>query len=139
MSTPQQVFALPANMPRDGMLERIGRLLRDLPTGKAYRIEVSEAKAPRTLSQNALLWAIYGEILKKGGEGMGGWTADDLHEFFLCNHFGTEIREMFGKKRQVPMRRSSRLPKLEFSDFVESILRFMAEKGVYIETKTGDL
>ena len=48
---------------------------------------------------------------------MGGWTKDDLHEFFLIDHFGENLK-LFGKKRLKPMRRSSRLNKMEFADFV---------------------
>lgn len=97
------------------------------------RVFVSQCLIKRTVSQNSLLWALYGDILKRGGEAMGGWTKDDLHEFFLINHFGSTVRELFGRKRLKPRRRSSKLSKMEFSDFVESIVRFMAEQGVVLD------
>jgi len=56
---------------------------------------------------------------------MRGWTRDDLHEFFLIDHFGYEVHELFGKKRLKPMRRSSRLNKQEFTDFIAHIQQFM--------------
>src|SRR5919109_2216622 len=87
-------------------------------------------KHRRTNTQNALLWSLYADILESGGEEMRGWTKDDLHEFFLIDHFGAETLELFGRKRLKPHRRSSRLTKTEFSDFVEHIVRFMAERGV---------
>jgi hypothetical protein len=55
------------------MIERVEAVLRSLPMDKAWRISIAEAKPKRSLSQNALLWAVYGEIIKKGGEAMAGW------------------------------------------------------------------
>jgi hypothetical protein len=88
----------------------------------------------RTLSQNALLWAIYGEILDKGGEAVRGFDKDDLHEFFLISHYGSEVKALFGKKRLRPVTRSSTLSKMQFAEHIEFILHFMAEHGVVIET-----
>lgn len=90
--------------------------------------------ATRTLNQNSLLWAIYEEILAKGGAAVRGFGKDDLHEFFLIEHFGGEVNALFGRKRLRPRRRSSALSKMEFSEHVEFILHFMAEHGVVIET-----
>lgn len=90
--------------------------------------------ATRTLSQNSLLWAIYEEILDKGGEAVRGFDKDDLHEFFLIEHFGGEVTQLFGRKRLRPATRSSTLSKMQFSEHVEFILHFMAERGVVIET-----
>src|SRR3990167_9584662 len=90
-------------------------------------------KSRRTTTQNALLWSLYTDIIENGGEAMRGFTKDDLHEFFLIDYFGSETLDLFGRKRLKPLRRSSRLTKLEFSDFVEHIVRFMAEHGVVLE------
>ena len=94
-------------------------------------------KSRRTNDQNALLWRLYTDILALGGEALGGFTKDDLHEFFLVDYFGAETKELFGRKKLKPLRRSSRLTKQEFSDFVEHIVRFMAERGVVL-TLPGD-
>jgi hypothetical protein len=90
-------------------------------------------KSRRTNDQNALLWALYEDVLSKGGETLGGWTKNDLHEHFLGEHFGWEIREALGRKKQVPRHRSSRLTKAEFSDFLESVVRKCAEYGIVLE------
>lgn len=95
-------------------------------------------KSRRTSEQNKLLWAIYGDILNAGGETLGGWTAEDLHEFFLIDHFGSETVDIFGRKRLKPLRRSSRLSKSEFSGLVDHIVRFMAERGVVLSVP-GDM
>lgn len=90
-------------------------------------------KSRRTNDQNALLWALYEDILLQGGETLGGWTRDDLHEYLLGEHFGWEVREAFGAKRQKPMRRSSRLTKTEFSDYIAFIVQRMAEHGIVLQ------
>jgi hypothetical protein len=95
-------------------------------------------KSRRTSSQNATLWMIYQQIIETGGEDMQGFTKDDLHEFFLIDHFGGEAHELFGRKRLKPHRRSSRLTKGEFADFLDHIVRFMAERGVVL-AMPGDL
>jgi hypothetical protein len=128
-----QQFVLPKLMNRASASQRIGRILASLPMGTAYRIEVHEQKDTRSTQQNRYLFGVvYETILRDGGEAMRGWTRDDLHEFFLIDHFGSEVSELFGRKRLKPLRRSSRLNKQEFSDFIAHIQQFMAERGVFI-------
>ena len=136
--TAESIFTLPRMLPRDRAIERVAGFLSRLPQDKAWRVSVAEQKRTRTQSQNALLWAIYDDVLAKGGEALRGWTKDDLHEFFLITHFGHEVRELFGRKRLVPLKRSSKLSRTEFSGLVECIVQFMANQGVYIEMP-GDL
>lgn len=89
-------------------------------------------KSRRTNDQNALAWVLYQQILDRGGEAMRGWSTQDLHDFFLIQHFGADTIEAFGMRRLKPKRRSSRLTKSEFSDYLETIVRFMAEQGVQL-------
>lgn len=90
-------------------------------------------KARRSNDQNALAWVLYQQILDRGGEAMRGWSTQDLHDFFLIQHFGADKIEAFGMKRLKPKRRSSRLTKSEFSDYLETIVRFMGEQGVVLD------
>jgi hypothetical protein len=87
----------------------------------------------RTNDQNALLWALYDDALKKGGEALGGWSRDDVHEYMLGEYWGWDVCEAFGRKRMKPKRRSSRLTKMEFSDFVEFVVRRFAEHGIVLQ------
>lgn len=90
---------------------------------------VKDKRPRRSDEQNKYLWGVvYATVLKH----LEGWTADDVHQFFLGEHFGWETLEGFGRKRLKPIRRSSRLSTVEFSEYVSSIQRIMAEKGVYI-------
>lgn len=134
-----QQFILPKLMSREGTIARIARVLGTLAQETAWCIEVKEHKPRRSDAQNRYLFGcVYETILKKGGEAMGGWTKADLHEFFLIDHFGYEVHELFGKKRLKPQRRSSRLSKMEFADFIAHIQRFMAERGVVIPDPDPD-
>ena len=90
-------------------------------------------KSRRSNDQNALLWSLYEDILRLGGEELRGFTKDELHEFFLIDYFGSETKELFGRKKLRPLRRSSRLTKSEFSDYVEHVVRFAAERGIVLE------
>lgn len=113
--------------------ERVTRFLESLPLDKAWSIEVKEYKLRRSEQQNRYLWGVcYATIIRKGGEALAGWTADDLHDYFLGEHFGWETLEGFGRKRIRPLRRSSKLNKQEFSDYIEFIHRKAAELCVYI-------
>jgi hypothetical protein len=123
---------------RERSLRQAIAILQRLPLDKAWSVKVEEKKPTRSENQNSLLWALYTDILRMGGEAMRGWTKEDLHEFFLSKHFGDEVREIFGRKRRVPIQRSSNLSKQDFSDFVESIVIFMAEQGVVLSLP-GDL
>mgnify|MGYP000231567615 CR=1 FL=1 len=100
-----------------------------LPKAKAYRVEITETRRTRSLMQNAYLWGVvYPAFLSF----LPGWDADDLHEYFLGEHFGWEVVEGFGRKRMKPIKRSSKLNKMEFADFVDFIQRKGAEMGVYV-------
>ena len=89
-------------------------------------------KARRTDSQNRLLWSLYADILRLGGESLAGFTSEELHEFFLIDHFGSETKELFGRKKLKPLKRSSRLTKSEFADFMDHIVRFAAERSIVL-------
>jgi hypothetical protein len=113
---------------------RATRFLDSLPADKAWAVEVREHKPRRTDQQNRFLWGVcYATILREGGEALGGWTADDLHEHYLAKHFGTETLELAGSVYERPLRRSSRLNKQDFADFVAFIQREAAGMGIYIK------
>jgi hypothetical protein len=96
-------------------------------------VEIVQHKPRRSDAQNRLLWSLYQQIIDKGGEAMAGWERDDLHEYFLIRSFGSDVRDVFGKKRHTPARRSSSLSKQEMTDHIEAIVRFMAERGVVLD------
>jgi hypothetical protein len=138
--TGESIFTLPKLLPRDRAIERVAGFLARLPQDKAWRVSVTEQKRRRTTQQNRYLFGcVYPTILAGGGEMLRGWTADDLHELFLIEHFGSETIEGFGKKRLKPLKRSAKLNTQEFSDFVAFIQRRAAELGIFVPDPEGDL
>lgn len=128
----KQTFHFPKDVKRDLLICSVVDALEDLPADEGFRLEIHEHKSTRTELQNNTLWWIYTQILKLGGATMEGWTKNDLHEFFLCEHFGFVIKVVFGRKRHVPKRRSSGLSKSEFAKLVDFIYSFMANEGVVL-------
>ncbi len=109
----------------------LDRLVIDLSLMKFPFIVTVKKGGTRSMSQNAYLWGlVYPTILEHGT--LEGWTKDDLHEYFLGEHFGWDVLEGFGKKRLKPLNRSSSLSKMEFVDYVAFIQQKAAEMGIVI-------
>lgn len=125
-------FRLPAGVGSAVVLGRIRRFLEGLPSDQAFDVTVQRHKPRRSLAQNALLWSLYGDILEGAGERMRGWQPDDLHEFFLGEHYGWEKLDGLKRARLKPLRRSSTMNKQDFSDHIDFIVRYMAEQGVVL-------
>jgi hypothetical protein len=133
MAQPDRTWKVPASPGREADIVRIGQALRRLPVDRTWVVELREHKLKRSDSQNRYLWgAVYPTILASLGESVAGWSATDLHEYFLGECFGWEELAGFGRRRVRPVRRSSALNKQEFSDFVTFIQARMAEQGVTI-------
>jgi hypothetical protein len=123
----EQTFILQRAVERN--LTRLAGFLSALPTDRAWKLTICEWKRTRSNEQNAYLWGVvYPAILQH----LPGWDADDLHEYFLGEHYGWETLEGLGRKRLKPIRRSSKLSTTEFGDHVAFIQRAMAEKGIYV-------
>lgn len=124
-----QAITLYRNVPRDRAIESFAKFLRGLPQDKAWRVAVQEHKRKRSDAQNRYLWgAVYPLICKH----LDGWDPEDVHEYFLGEHFGWQEIAGLGRRRVKPIRRSSQLSTVEFMDFVAFIQRRMAEHGVYV-------
>jgi len=119
---------------RSRSLSKLFNLLSALSESVAWKITIERWYKPRTSSQNKTIWSLaYGTVLEKGGEQLRGWDKDDLHEFFLGEWSGWEVVEGFGKKRQKPIKRSSKLSREEFADYFDFIQRKAAEFGIVID------
>lgn len=127
----RQEFYIPATDGRQVIADRLWTVICALPIDKRFKLELTEHKPQRSDPQNRYLWGVvYPSILAAGK--LDGWEAKDIHEYLLGEHFGWETVEVFGRKRQRPIRRSSKLNKQEFSDFVAFIQQRMAEHGIYV-------
>jgi hypothetical protein len=124
----------------DQIASAISVMVRWLDQTKSWKVTLEEFKPRRSDMQNAFLWGVvYPSILEGGGEALAGWQKDDLHEFMLGEHFGWETLTLGGKTVHKPVRRSSRLNKQDFSDYLEFLSRRAAELGIVIpEPSYGD-
>jgi hypothetical protein len=115
----------------------IKAVMASLEEGQSYQVTVEPFRKPRSHQQNAYLWGVvYPTIIEAGGEALRGWTADDLHEYFLGEIHGWEVIEGFGRKRMKPVKRSSRMTKTEFMDYLEQISQRCAQMGIVIPEPT---
>lgn len=116
---------------RGAIVERLRQFLLTATPGKRLRVTVDAFRLRRSHEQNRYLWGVvYPTIMQ--AQSLQGWSAEDLHEFFLGEVYGWETLEGFGRKRLRPVRRSSTMSTTEFAGFVMHIQQRMAELGVYI-------
>ena len=113
--------------------DAVSVLVRELDPAISWQVSIEAFKPKRTDQQNAFLWGVvYPSILEGGGEALRGWTKQDLHEYFLIEMWGSEIIEGFGRKRHKPLKRSSKMTKTEFRDYIALIEVRCAEMGIHI-------
>ena len=86
-------------------------------------------KSKRSTEQNAYLWGV---VYAAFTERLEGWSAEDVHEYLLGECYGWERIEGLGRVRLKPIRRSSRMNKAEFSEYVDFCIRKGAEHGVFV-------
>ncbi len=96
-----------------------------------HEITIEPKKSTRSLEQNAYLWGVCYQTILDTGQ-LEGWRKEDLHEYFLGEHFGWERLEGFDRIRLRPLKRSSKLKKMQFVEFIDFIHQKMAEIGVVI-------
>ena len=127
----------PKGTKKEAIAQAVVLLIRDETI--AWQVTVEPFKKPRTNQQNAYLWGVvYPTILETGGEALKGWQADDLHEYFLGEIYGWETLEGMGRKRMKPVKRSSRMNRSEFMDYLEQISQRCANLGIIIPEPTYD-
>ena len=122
-----QAFPVPATG-RQAAAQRIAAFIESAVPGKPLRVTVEVAKRQRSDPQNHALWGVAYKALKDAT----GNDPSDLHDFFLGEHFGWEVVEVLGQKKRRPVRRSSKLSTVEFSEFYAFIQQRAAECGYYV-------
>lgn len=86
-------------------------------------------KPRRSSQQNRYLHGVvYAAFLNV----LPGWSRDDVHEYLLGEWSGWETIEGMGRRRMKPLRRSSRLNKTEFAEYVAFCQQKGSEHGIYI-------
>lgn len=116
-------------------ISKVLAFISALSPQSAWVIELKKFRRRRSTDQNALVWKLYDRILHACGEDLRGWGKEDLHCYLLGEFSGWEVLEGFGRKRMVPIQRSSKMSTVEFSAYLEFVYRFAAEHGIYISGK----
>ena len=115
-------FQITDDLQRQRLKQFIDR--RELP----FQAEIGPLKEPRSLSQNARLWALH-----TLAAAVTGYTPEEMHELMLCKFFGTKEIACGGVTRTVPLKRSSARDKGEFRAFLENVENFYAaDLGVWL-------
>ena len=123
--------------PRDNRLASLVRQIHELEFDKSWLVTIKEIKPTRSLQQNAYLWGVcYTIFLEESGLKEQGWTNEDLHDYFLGEHFGWEEKHLLETKIVRPIKRSSKLSITEFADYLDFVIRKAAEHGIVIPDAT---
>lgn len=109
----------------------IDELLKGLE-GKRVTITIKEAKRPRTLKQNALLWAdLYPPIVRMFRQHGNDVDEDDIHEY--CKTVVAKLRRVIvlpdGTVKQMPGS-TKRLNTEEMSNYIEQVRAYFAPYGL---------
>lgn len=127
MSQPQR-FILRNDPTRERVLSNCVAHLGRLPSSKSWRVEIVEHRERRSDAQNRYLWGVcYAELQRATGQDAADW-----HEYMLGECYGWETVEMMGRRKLRPMRRSSKMDRQEFAEYVAFIQRRAAEHNIYI-------
>jgi hypothetical protein len=121
----------PNGTPKSAIVNSVAVLVRQLDESRAWVVTVEEFRRPRTNQQNAFLWGVVYPCIIEAGN-LEGFTPNDVQEWFLGECFGWQTLEGLGRKKVKPVKRSSRLNKQEFSDYLEFISAKCADMGIVI-------
>jgi hypothetical protein len=115
----------------DQILHAVGTMVRGITLEMPWQITFEPWRKPRSNAQNNYLnGVVYPMILEAGGELLGGYTRQDLHEYMLGEWGGWETLTGLGHTRVRPLRRSSKLTRAEFTDFLYFIENKCIELGI---------
>lgn len=124
-----QTFVLHKDSGRARVLANLTDFLARLPDTKAWKVEVAQYAKRRTDQQNRYLW---GGVYRAFQSALEGWDAEDIHDYLLGECFGWERIEGLGRTKVKPLKRSSKLTKQEFGEYVDFCIRKGAEHGIFV-------
>ena len=92
-------------------------------------VTIDDYREPRSLSANARLWALHSKAAE-----VTGYSAEEMHEFALCRHFGYADKACGKITRRMPLKRSSTRDKKEFAEFMEATEAwYITDFGAWLE------
>ncbi len=96
-------------------------------------IECRPAKSRRSPDQNALFWKWMEELSWYFSKRGNALTKDDAHDL-MCHTFLGYEEKTIGRTLVTKMRTTSKLSVEEFSEFLDKIDAWAADKGCYLPT-----
>ena len=111
--------------------KRAASAIMDAPSGYIVRI----TKPTRTLESNALLWVLLGEVSKQVEWYGSKLTAEEWKDVFSASLKKQKVVPALDGGFVVCGQRTSKMTKSEFSDLIELIQAFSAERGVNFDGK----
>ncbi len=143
-----QSFILPKLLNRAGQIARIAKFLAGLADGKAWRVEVTEARSERSIQQCRYLNGVAYKLL---GDATG-YERDEISEYLCGAYWGWKDKRVPKKPscpsgvESVPVRTTTTdengkrcvLNKQDFSDYVAFVQRFAAKRNIYVPDPDPD-
>lgn len=111
--------------------KRAASAIMDAPDGWIARI----TEPTRTLESNALLWVLLGEVSKQVEWYGSKLTAEEWKDVFSASLKKQKVVPALDGGFVVCGQRTSKMTKSEFSDLIELIQAFSAERGVNFDGK----
>lgn len=98
-------------------------------------LQIEDYRRQRTNNQNRRLWALHSLAAE-----VTGYSAEEMHEFALCRHFGFQEKEVTDPltgeitSKRIPNKRSSARDTKEFGEFMEATESwYIADFNVWLE------
>jgi hypothetical protein len=123
----------------DGQKANFLRFADNLDVEHAKEIVVRDYVRRRSLPQNARLWKLHTMAAE-----ITGYSAEEMHEFSLCRHYGFAEKEVTDPltgeivKKRVPNKRSHCRNKAEFRLFMEETEAWYIDTfGVWLDQQAA--
>jgi len=119
------------------------RVVSTLGDGTEVVVTLAEKQDKRTNAQNRLIWStVYDQLIAGIGESVGYDRHDkagkeQLHLGLLMLYGGTVVEPL--TKREVPKVHSSKMTKVEFTDYVAWIARWAAQEHGVVVALPGEV
>ena len=132
----KQEILLPEGERRASVIQRLSLTLRQLAPGKLWKITIEQYSPKRSEQQNRYLFGpVYDTLLEHLP---GEFTKAELHEFLLEQCFGYEEYWIGDQKKTRPLKRSSKLNRLEFAEYIDFVQRYATRFGIFIPDAEPD-
>ena len=126
-------------IPKDRLAAEHKRLVKqeidDLPTNRAWLVQVKQYQRRRTLNQNSFLHAVPLKLICEHT----GYEIDDMKQWLMGTAFGWEEYEIMGAHRKRPRLGTSDLTAEQFNWFLEWLEQWSSQELGLILPKPNEV